>query len=663
MATTSTTTTTTTDNADTHTPSTPEFTVDSADIIRLMLGYLTSLGLHQSATILRQESGIGFTSHSLVSKSLPMQIRQGEWGTVLRALRLSQESNPLLVEQIILELAERDDSLPMAYNLLSLYRDELDQIVDQEDAQEAGGDKDSGGTRQQQSLHQFSKARTLEQRLAAISANIKKYAEGQLERNNLLYGHRGGNRQIHRNQLADDMERNGIPVPLDRLPTLIQQACKWQSFTGQLPWIQQAIATNEIVGGEDKESKHGRHKPKKRKHLDLVRGIPSGTSKAGSVAVVGERNPLEEGDEEDDAAADGPIPYDHLAARVKFGKAAVCEAACFVVGNSNGTNGGGLITASSDGLIEIWDSSYQELNTTDYPFQKDTVMGHDAAILSMAISNDQTLLGTGDATGKVKIWKLATGKCLRQYQAHQNASATCLAFPRDSSRLLTGSAAGTCREFGLVSQHILQEYTGHTSYIHSCQYVMEYRGNTVIQWIVTSSADGTVRLWQQGQCLQIWQPNSRTARPNASIVVDPTGVLTESPAILTVVPISSKNQLLVVPRASTAYIVDFKGTIVRLLQANSSDTEFVAGTVSQPHSTFRGGVYLCTLNDCLVFRIDNGKCQHTITDFGPDSTTKTTGTTSSLAEVSQLLHHPTKPILAAFSNDKTQKKGILAVWK
>lgn len=600
----------------------PELSVDAADILRLMLGYLTSVGLHESARTLRQESGIGFSTQSLLSPALPSHIRQGEWASVARALQLSQNPNhpPKIQEQVILELAERNgSSLLLAQSMLSLARDELDQLKDDDD--EEGG---------------LTKARSLEQRLAAIAANPKKFGEGSAERLTLLYG--STPKQKRRNQIAAQLERETTLVPLNRLVVLLQQACKWQSWTGQLPFVKSSETNSGGGAGGDEHKK----KRKKRKHYDLLLGMAA----ADTGVVVGD-----DATGHDHELAE-PIPSDILA-KVKFGKSAVCEAACFVRN--------GLITASSDGLIEIWDTSYQQLNTGDYAFQADdSVMGHDdTAVLALSVSNDQTLLASGDATGVVKLWKLATGTCLRQYQA-QASSITALDWSRDGTRLLTASAEGICREFGIVSQHVLQEYTGHTSYIHSCRYMLGWNSNTndATQWVVTSSADGTARLWRQGQCLRIWQPAQGSVKIGTSIVVDPTKLLSESPAIATILEVpNARNQLLVVPRSATAFLVDLEeGTVLQSYQADAKDTIFCAAAVTPDW------VYLCsTGNDCCVFGVASGRLEQTIRDFTVDSTSKTTS--SHVAEISQLLHHPFKPILAAFSNDKTQKKGVLTVWK
>ncbi|KAL3904449.1 MAG: hypothetical protein SGILL_010065 [Bacillariaceae sp.] len=632
-----------------------EFTVEAADLIRIVLGFLTSQGLSETAKCLRKESGIGFSSEDgmIQKKAVGQAIRQGDWGTVFQATVLMQEGSgggsqdmilTRIAEQVILELAEEDKSLNLAYSLLKTHREALDHIPEEE----GGDDVDNGSSKKKEkrkksssSKPKFSKARSLEQRLAAIAGNPTKYASATA-RQEILFA--STKKQDRRDTLAEMVEGKR-EIPLSRLPTLIQQAMKWQSHTGQLPWIKD-VYYEETDGGEKKR--------RKRKRYNLVMGEVAGGDRS---LMVGDEILQVDDDEEDREA----VPRDILA-KVKFGKSSVCESALFFEK--------GLITGSSDSLIEIWDNGYKELNTTDYPFQKEHAMGHsDSPVLCMDLSNDGEILVSGDAAGKVKIWKMATGKCLRQYQAH-DASVTALALSRDASRVLTGSASGICREFGLVTQNVLQVYEGHTSYVHACRYVLGWKfandknpqTGDAERWVVTASADGTVRLWQKGIQIRIMQPprdmNPKSAK-SISLTVDPTTIMSECPAIHTVAPIpGDESRILVVPRSSEAYLVNLEGTVLQLYQADVKETVFLAATATA------NVVYLVTSKgDCLIFSLRNGKLVKTIREFALDSTTKT-NTEHRIADISSVVHHPFKPsTLAAFSNDKTQKKGILAVWK
>eukprot|EP00980_Cylindrotheca_fusiformis_P016661 scaffold5008_cov54-Cylindrotheca_fusiformis.AAC.1 len=310
-------------------------------------------------------------------KSIATSCRQGEWGTVLRAYSLCQTTPAILHEQVILELAEEDASsssssslLSLAFSILKVQRDGLDAIMEED---EVDGPAVETGTSSSPSL---SKARSLEQKLAALAGNEKKYQNLQ-ERRKLLYGKKSS-RMERRERLAQELQ-NQPQVPMNRLPILLQQAMKWQAHTGQLPWIREVYEDDDE--GEDlddptvmKEKKKKRKR--KRKHLDLVMG----SAAADTNVIVGDPDHDDDGNFE-------PI-VQSVYEKVKFGKSATCESAVFF--------SKGLITSSSDGLIEVWNPSYSDLNTADFPFQKDSVMGHDSAILCLKLSNDSELLASGD---------------------------------------------------------------------------------------------------------------------------------------------------------------------------------------------------------------------------------------------------------------------------
>ncbi|KAG7370744.1 WD40 repeat-containing protein [Nitzschia inconspicua] len=639
-----------------------EFTVEAADLIRIILGFLTSQGLHESARTLRKESGIGFTDNGMIHKRRVAQsIRQGDWGAVFQATVLLQEDEQdnydsmilaRIAEQVIMELAEEDTSLNLAYSLLKTHREVLDRIPEDEE-NDTDGNQDRKERKKKATLsssNTLSKARSLEQRLAAIAGNPSKYSD-ITARQEVLYGK--SLRKKERREILANMVEERRDIPLNRLPTLIQQAMKWQSHTGQLPWIREIYFDTENINETATNKKR-----RKRKRYNLVMGEIAGGDPSPVVGDEPSSNTNEDAEEEERES----IPQDVLA-KVKFGKTAVCESAVFF--------SRGLITGSSDSLIEIWDSGYKELNTTDFPYQKEHAMGHnDAAVLCMDVSNDGEILVSGDSTGRVKVWKLSNGKCLRQYQAHDD-SVTALTLSRDASRILTGSSNGICREFGIVTQNVLQVYEGHTSYIHACRYVVHWNTGDSNKpqmtsgevLVVTASADGTVRIWQHGMVKRILQPpRDLVAMKDGklqSILVDPTEVVAECSGIHTLIPIpGDESRMLIVPRSSIAFLVDIEGTVLQIYQADNPETEFLSGTVTSCVT------YLVSSNgDCLVYSLRRGTLLKTIRDFALDSTAKT-NTEQRRAEISSMIHHPFKrSLIAAFSNDKTQKKGVLTVWK
>jgi len=184
--------------------------------------------------------------------------------------------------------------------------------------------------------------------------------------------------------------------------------------------------------------------------------------------------------------------------------------------------------------------------------------------------------------------------------------------------------------------------------------------------VVTSSGDGTVRVWKNGLAIRIMQPpldlkavTSLQQGEKYSVVIDPTKLMAECPAIhsLFVIP-GQDSRILIVPRSSTAFLVNLEGTVLQAFSTETKEAIFYAATVTA------SVVYLASsTNDCLIFSLQTGKLLHTIHNFSLDSTSKTNND-QRIAEISALIHHPFKPsTLAAYSNDKTQKKGLLTVWK
>ena len=498
-------------------------------------------------------------------------------------------------------------------------------------------------------------------------------------------------KQARRDELGRQLQEAVPQQPPQRLLTLLQQAIKWQSYTGQLPQIRQWWTTEEEEE-EEKETaeeqtkddndklsstKKKKKQKRKRKEFDLV---------LGEVSV----DPLTVGDDPTGAIRLPKGKYvteDY--ATISFGKKATCESAVFL---PNAVNPG-LVTGSSDGLIEIWDTKKGQLRTDDdFKYQaNDELMGHDsgAAVTALAVSNDGQLLASGAADGMVHLWRLDTGKCLRTIETSAAQSGlACLHFSPQGSQLLTASRDGTCREFGLRTARMLKEFRGHTAYLTGCFYqlvaaaVVDDPSQQQQQLVVvTSSGDGSVRLWNgtTTDCLRVLQPVSLIGRDHhrlsargASIVTSGTdrgasssgadGDGTTSPAIHSVHPLHTPaDSLIVVPRGVRAFLVDYSGTVLQTFQdttttANTAATDkvFVASTVS---STNRWLYAVRDDGSCCIFDVTTGELEHTILDFGSHSTS------SSSAEVSCLIHHGSKDMLAAFSNRKGQKKGKLVLWK
>ena len=121
--------------------------------------------------------------------------------------------------------------------------------------------------------------------------------------------------------------------------------------------------------------------------------------------------------------------------------------------------------------------------------------------------------------------------------------------------------------------------------------------------------------------------------------------------------------MIIVPRGHCAFLVDFQGTVLRTFQDTVSvggSRLFVAATVSPSNHW----LYAVTEEGvCCVFDIATGKLEKSLRSFAAETTSKAKDGSKFIPEISEIVHHPKKGILAAFSNNKGQKKGQLVLWK
>ena len=686
----------------------PGFHTDSSDVIRLILHHLTESGLHGSAAALRQESGVGLAGvvHRSGAAALRSWARQGDWGGVLGCLegidpgagaaapdngdvedlgkgRFSLPAGLIadVHEMAALELADAGETA-LAYAVLRMCEDDLDGIGSAD-----AGHGDGDGDRNRARAGAERRSASVERRIAALTSlralhapNPNSGAKDVTAR--LLppdyYGAGGVSRQRRRDSIGGALADAVPAVPPDRLLSLIQQALKWQAHTGKLPQVrdlwEQGDGDGDALAQGGKDRKRGR---KRRKRFDLVLGevdasaVPSGDGSSSSAAAT-------------TSAAANRVPRSPYS-KIKFGKGSYVECAAFL------PDGMGLVTGSSDGFVEVWDPAarYEELRV-DLPYQKsDELLLHDAPVLSIAISNDGSMMATGSSDGTVKVWKIADGRCLRRFDAAHRGAVSCLALSAGASHVLTGGHDGACREFGMRASRMLKEFCGHSSYVNSCAYVTtadgvgrggkeEGRASEGLArsklLVVTGSADGTVRVWdgRSAESLRVMRlATVRSTAIGASLVAAPTAdEAVAGRPVHSVVPLHTPpGCLVIVSRSPVAFLVNLSGTVLRTFERDdtkaddvrnaSSATDkadFVAATAS-PNNKW---LYVATEDGLLLcYDIATGRIEKTIRDFAEE----TTGKSDASAEIVGLTHHVHKSILGGYSNSTGQRRGRLTLWK
>ena len=328
----------------------------------------------------------------------------------------------------------------------------------------------------------------------------------------------GGSKEKRRQAIALALQPEVHTVPPSRLLALLTQALKYQQLQGLLP------------RGNRFDLFHGTAP------LDAVSGLAAG--------------------------AEDAFPTRNTKV-VKFGAQSYPEVARF------SPDGSLLASGSCDGYIELFDPDSGKLNTSDFAYQaEDSLMSHDSAVLCLSFNLGMELLASGAAKGDVKVWRLATGSCVRRFPTAHSAGVTSVEFVRDGTQVLTASFDATLKIHGLKSGRTLKEFRGHSSFVNAATFTSSEQTHAI-----SASSDGTIRVWDAKTCdcvRTIKMNHSGTPTSMLGIVRLPPALVATSSAAGTAAAVQER--FVITERSGILRIINAEGAILATFQSTSSSS-------------------------------------------------------------------------------------------
>ncbi len=169
------------------------------------------------------------------------------------------------------------------------------------------------------------------------------------------------------------------------------------------------------------------------------------------------------------------------------------------------------LSGSQDGTLRLWDLASGKCLLI---FE-----GHSQGVTSVAFSPNGTLALSGSEDKTLKLWNLASGKCVRTFKGHSRGVRS-VAFSPDGTQALSGSEDKTLKLWDLASGKCLQTFDGffrgHSSWVTSVAFSPD--GTRVL----SGSWDKTLKLWDlgSGKCIRTLKGHSRDV---TSVVFSPDG--------------------------------------------------------------------------------------------------------------------------------------------
>ena len=142
---------------------------------------------------------------------------------------------------------------------------------------------------------------------------------------------------------------------------------------------------------------------------------------------------------------------------------------------------------------------FERVNLPDLPPGRDclaTFEGHGGAVTSIAPAAGGELVVSGGVDGTLRVWRVATGACVRVLRGHTSGIMAVLVTGAEGNRVVSASWDTTVRVWDLDSGECLHVLGGDVCPVVSLAAVGQER-------VAAGAADGSLRLWEieSGKCL------------------------------------------------------------------------------------------------------------------------------------------------------------------
>ncbi|MEH2289273.1 WD40 repeat domain-containing protein [Nostoc sp.] len=149
-------------------------------------------------------------------------------------------------------------------------------------------------------------------------------------------------------------------------------------------------------------------------------------------------------------------------------------------------NGDCIISVGFDGTVCLWDL---EGNLITQPWHK-----HEAKIICVAFSPDGKFIVSGSSDSTVRLWDIQGNPITQPWRGHEG-HVNSVAFSPDGKLIVSGSCDRTIRLWDIQGNPITQPWRGHEGQVNSLAFSPDGK-------LIVSGGDKTVRLWELDQILQ-----------------------------------------------------------------------------------------------------------------------------------------------------------------